>query len=430
MNEKNKSIDKLKKQLHLIQKLLLSNRKLYSQISLLDVVNVIENILREFAGADSGAIFISGELRLEPLHRFGSIPKIFFVDGKGELDVTFVNKMMCSNRAFINKKNDPALPLVCYPLRGKSGILGTFVIYSFVPEKLKIEPWDLDFFSLIADQSGVALQSALLFEELELQRSKLQKAYDQLKELDQLKSDFVNMVSHELRTALTIINSTFGILKNSKLSSELKKSTMAAGIRAVSRLKKIVEAQFTLTKTETGKAEYHFCAAHAGDLVIKSLSELKILAQTKRLKIENKITQAEPPVLVDPNKIIQVLSNLIHNSIKFTPPGGKISISSKMKDKFLEISVEDNGIGISKSEQKLIFEKYKQTQTTREVGGGIGLGLSLAYLFVKAHGGTIKVVSQENNGSCFSFTLPIAEAKKKAAKKPQRTDLTAGRKIS
>ncbi len=414
-DKKNRQIERLKEELNLTQKLFLSNRQLYSQLSLLDIVQVMEEILRKFVGAASGAIFVSNEIKLEPLHRFGSIPQKFFIDDKGSLSLQLINRVMQSGREFINKEYDTELPIVCCPLKGKDEILGAVVIYSLLPTKPEIDQSDKKFFSLIADQAGIALQSAIFFEEMELQRTKLQSAYDQLKELDQLKSDFVRMVSHELKTAVTILKSSLSLLETLKLSAEKQKKVISGAKTALSRLMQGMDAQLTLSKIESAKMEYHIQPVQVVNLVSQSIKPLKSLALVKSLNIENKISEKMPLVMADPEKVIQILTHLIHNAIKFTSSGGKISIFSRVKDDVLEISVRDTGVGISKKEQLIIFEQYKQAGKTREVGGGIGLGLPVVNLLVKAHGGTIKVESEENKGSCFSFTLPLAKVMKKAA---------------
>ena len=127
------------------------------------------------------------------------------------------------------------------------------------------------------------------------------------------------------------------------------------------------------------------------------------------MSIEIDVPRDLPLVLIDAGRIHQVVTNIVHNAIKFTLPGGHIHITAHADDEFVTLSVQDTGIGISTHDRPRIFERFFKTDRSRAVGG-TGLGLAIAKHLVQAHGGTIWVESVEGKGSTFSFTLPIAEA--------------------
>ena len=141
------------------------------------------------------------------------------------------------------------------------------------------------------------------------------------------------------------------------------------------------------------------------------------LAKTNKIELESNIPDGLPPIFADPDKIIQVLTNLIGNSMKFTPPGGKVTVtcglSPMTKDtdkKYIEISVSDTGLGISEEDQKKLFKKFSQLETGfNHRSGGTGLGLVISKEIAERHGGRIWISSELYKGATFSFTIPVFE---------------------
>ena len=240
----------------------------------------------------------------------------------------------------------------------------------------------------------------------------LEVANERLKELDHLKSDFVSNVSHELRTPLTAIKGAVDlILRQVPGPLNEKQIHYLARVRSnTQHLAGLINDLLDLSKIEEGKIELQAARVSLGGLVHEVMETLKPIAAEKPIELE--VTTLEPSIVVfaDRDKITQVLTNLIGNAIKFTPPHGRVTVSSASNDAdSLRVSVSDTGPGISADERERIFDKFYQVA---ENGGpkpkGTGLGLSISKALVELHGGKIWVESEPNGGSNFCFTLPLS----------------------
>ena len=180
---------------------------------------------------------------------------------------------------------------------------------------------------------------------------------------------------------------------------------------------RIIQDHLDISKIEAGKMDYEIEPHDVSETVSYVIHLLSGQVEEKGIRLKNLMEKCLPLVFVDQHKLCQIFTNLIHNAIKFTPKGGEITLSSHIKEDFLEVRVADTGIGIDPSDHEVIFEKYKQAKNTLLMGqsGGTGLGLPITKLLIKAQGGDIRVESELEKGSCFIFTLPLAEKKKVAA---------------
>jgi two-component system phosphate regulon sensor histidine kinase PhoR len=163
-----------------------------------------------------------------------------------------------------------------------------------------------------------------------------------------------------------------------------------------------------LSRIETGKTELKLNAANLNTLIEEVVDQLNPQVERQQLSIKKELTSDLPSVRVDSERVKQVLVNLVHNAIKFTPPGGSITISSRYDDKYVSIEVTDTGTGISRNDLPHIFERFYKADRARS-GGGTGMGLAIAKHVVEAHGGNIRAESREGKGSTLSFSLPRQE---------------------
>ena len=247
---------------------------------------------------------------------------------------------------------------------------------------------------------------------------------DRLKEIDEMKNNFISHVSHELRTPLTSINEASDLLLD-RVGGEItsrQEHLLQIIKQCTQRLIKMVNNLLDLSKMEAGMMNYEFVRASINQIIRHSLEEINLLATKKNIRLEVQIEDNLPLVKMDVEKMQEVMDNLLSNAIKFTPEGGTVRIEARLvrkKDRSpgsqaaleasqLQVSVSDTGPGIPPEYQALIFEKFQGINTGQTAEGrGTGLGLSIASHIVKAHGGKIWVESTAGKGSTFSFCLPL-----------------------
>ncbi len=223
--------------------------------------------------------------------------------------------------------------------------------------------------------------------------------------LDQLRRDLVAMVSHDLRSPLTAIIASLEHIRsgargavNSPLMSDLKRIEDSS-----SRMVRLVNDFLDLEKLEAGKLELSCARTNLDVLVGSAVESVRSLAELNEVTIQDQDTDVD--LLVDGDRIVQVLVNLLSNAIKFSPRGGLIVLSAETNDLGIEICVTDQGPGISEDKQAIIFDRYIQLDGSSS-SPGTGLGLSICKYFVELHCGTIGVRSVIGQGSTFWVRLP------------------------
>jgi signal transduction histidine kinase len=235
-------------------------------------------------------------------------------------------------------------------------------------------------------------------------------ANERLQELDQLKSDFVSNVSHELRTPLTAIKGAVDLVLREVAGPLTEKQThYLIRVRSnTQHLTSLINDVLDLSKIESGSSEVKFNRVSLSSLVHEVIETLRPVAAEKAITLDPIVTERSIFVWADPDKVNQVLMNLIGNAIKFTPASGTVTVStSRSGKKNVQVSVSDTGPGVLPGEREKIFDKFYQIA---EAGGakpkGTGLGLAICKALVELHGGKIWVESEIKHGSTFSFTLP------------------------
>lgn len=232
---------------------------------------------------------------------------------------------------------------------------------------------------------------------------------DRLRTVDKMKSDFYALMSHELRTPLTSIKEGTNLFLEGHGGpvTEKQKWLLTIVAEESNRLIELVSSLMDLSKLEAGMLAYHFTKADLPPLITVAAGEVLPLAEAKKIKISTHIS-AVPPVNLDPERILQVLRNLIGNALKFTPPGGTVRITVRSGEAGVGVSVTDSGPGIPKEHQTVIFDKYRQATLagTKKIPG-TGLGLAIVKHIIQDHGGTVWVESAEGRGSTFTFVLPF-----------------------
>jgi hypothetical protein len=238
----------------------------------------------------------------------------------------------------------------------------------------------------------------------------LQNALNKLSELNQLKSNFVANVSHELRTPLTHLRGYLDLMDDGTLGelSEDQRLALEVMLRSEGRLEQLIDEliQFSLASSEQLILDLEIIDFNT--LVSSVIPKMAIKAQNNGLALEMELADRLPPVKVDEDKLTWVVMELLDNSIKFTPRGGRVKIAVRQDIQELCCTVTDTGIGIAQDRLAEIFTPFHQldSSVTRRYGG-VGLGLALVKKIMEAHGAAIKVQSLEGKGSQFEFRLPI-----------------------
>lgn len=228
-----------------------------------------------------------------------------------------------------------------------------------------------------------------------------------LRHLETVRRDFISNISHELRTPLAALKALTETLQEGALEDPPAARRFLSRIETeVDSLNMMVQELLELSRIESGKVPLQFQSISPLDLLNIAADRLRLQAERAGLELSIDLPEDLPKVLADPTRLDQVIVNLLHNAIKFTPVGGNIVLSAKPEGDMVIFSVADTGVGISAEALPRIFERFYKTDRARS-GGGTGLGLSIARHLVEAHGGRIWAESLEGKGSTFYFTVPV-----------------------
>ena len=229
-------------------------------------------------------------------------------------------------------------------------------------------------------------------------------------EQEQLQADFISMVSHELRSPLTSIKGSMGLLL-SKAAGQLPpkaEGLLEIAHRNADRLVLIINDILDMEKISSGRLDFELETADLSELVAESLRANATAHQRFGLQIKCHGVDTPTYIETDANRIIQVLTNLMSNAAKFSKPGGTVEISVEKTPENVCVSVRDEGMGIAPEDQHKIFQRFADmANSDRATKGGTGLGLSICKAIVEGLGGTIDFVSKEGRGTTFTFTLPV-----------------------
>jgi signal transduction histidine kinase/DNA-binding response OmpR family regulator/ligand-binding sensor domain-containing protein len=321
--------------------------------------------------------------------------------------------------------------LIYLPLVSKGHVLGVFSIQSF--EKNAYTEQHLHMMQNLAAFTAIALDNASAYRQINEQEHENRRLAEEAlraraaaEEADAAKSAFLSTVSHELRTPLTSVLGFAKIIKKRLderifplIHSDDRKVTQTIqqvedNLRVVvsegERLTKLIDDVLDLAKIEAGKLEWHMAPVAIGDIIERATAATASLFEQKGLQLVKAVEPGIPTLTGDPDRLIQVVINLISNAVKFTD-AGSVTCRASRDGGTIVVSVTDTGMGIAPEDQPKVFERFKQVgDTLTDKPKGTGLGLPICKEIVEHHGGHIWVSSVLGQGSTFSFSLPVTDA--------------------
>lgn len=231
------------------------------------------------------------------------------------------------------------------------------------------------------------------------------------KTIERLKSEFVSVSAHQLRTPLASLKWSLETLAKERIGNlnEEQKKVLQKALTSSERMLDLVNDLLNVVRIEEGKYVYRIVPTHLENLVHSAIDFFQERIQEKQIQFEFRLPSKKlPKVRADPEKLSLVIQNLIDNAIRYNFQGGSITITLSEKDKEIEFSIKDSGIGIPESEKENIFQKFfRASNAIKTETEGSGLGLFVAKNIVEAHGGKIWFESKEGRGTTFYFTIPI-----------------------
>ena len=283
------------------------------------------------------------------------------------------------------------------PLKAEAGVLGVLGVAD------KPGGFDLEDQAAIegyAGQAALLLRNARLYEEL-------QRSYERLRDAQRNRDYFLQNVNHELRTPLTAILGWSEVLAEDRPDKETVRIAVDQINRSAQFLLALISDLLDLSRFEEGRTRLEPEEVDLGPLVAGAVEPVSVMAEAKGIVMTVE-TPAEPtPVRLDPMRMRQVLWNLVHNAVKFTPKAGRIRVEASADDTGVTFSVADNGVGVEAKDLPFIFDRFRQVDgSSTRAYRGMGIGLALAKAYVELHGGTIAVESQVGKGTAFRVRIP------------------------
>lgn len=247
------------------------------------------------------------------------------------------------------------------------------------------------------------------YEHQRAERWDKEKGLEMLEDLNRIRSEFVSAVSHELRTPLAVINQLLLLIYDETAGpvNDKQREILVKARHNIDRQKNIIDKMLDISRIEGKELALRYSLANINDLLKDSKDFFQELAGEKNIKLSYFLPNSDISIFIDAERIIQIITNLINNAIKFTEENGQIRVEVKVLEDRVRIGVIDTGIGIAKVDLPRVFDKFVQVSTSDAARKqGIGLGLTIVKELVEKHGGEIWIESKVGEGSKFYFTLP------------------------
>lgn len=247
-------------------------------------------------------------------------------------------------------------------------------------------------------------------EKLRRSQTKIEQQNIQLKKADRIKTDFLNVTSHELRTPMSSIKGYTQMISEQILGqiNDEQKKALDVILRNTNRLDALIQDILDVSRLESGTMKFEVVQTDVKNMILETVETIKPFANIKNIEITTKFKDNLPTLNIDKERIKQVLTNILNNAIKFSTDGSAINIFTTNEEESILFEIQDFGRGIPRNELKKVFNIFYQVDSGEDRKyGGVGLGLAISRGIVLTHGGKMWVKSKMNEGSTFSFTVPI-----------------------
>src|SRR2546426_11222838 len=285
---------------------------------------------------------------------------------------------------------------VLMPIVARDEVVGVLAVISEREGAFNVD--DIQLFEELARRAGLALESARLYQETQM--------------VNRLKDEFVAIISHELRTPLTPILGGVYMLRSEPRDERIFARALDLIERNAKTQVKIVDDLLDLSRALSGKLRLNMENVDLAAVIEAAVETIRPASEAKSIRIDLQLKTIDTPVSGDADRLQQVVWNLLANSVKFTPNGGRILVKLAKAGNHAEIDVTDTGVGIETEFLPYVFERFRQADTSRtRLRGGLGLGLAIVRHLVESHGGTVHAYSSgEEQGSTFVIKLPLRPA--------------------
>ncbi|MDB5171130.1 MAG: hypothetical protein JWO35_824 [Candidatus Saccharibacteria bacterium] len=326
-----------------------------------------------------------------------------------EAPVEMVASLLDCSKAEIERALDkmPIKSVYSVKLMVRRRIVGVLVVGFFAPPD-QITESDTNLLDRLGESIGVALDNKLLFEENQHVLRQLKESNAKLRALDEAKDDFVSMASHQLRTPLTSVKGYVSMVLEGDAGeiNDQQKKLLTQSFFSSQRMVYLIADLLNVSRLRTGKFVIDRAPVNLAEVVEQELQQLQDTAASRNLTLSYKKPKDFPEILLDETKTRQIIMNFADNAIYYTPSGGHIDVKLINKSDTIELRVDDDGIGVPRSEQAHLFTKFYRAGNARKARpDGTGLGLFMAKKVIVAQGGSLIFDSKEGKGSTFGFAF-------------------------
>jgi Na+/proline symporter/signal transduction histidine kinase len=295
-------------------------------------------------------------------------------------------------------------------LAGAVGSASARALVASVAEEETLSPEDV--LRILDEASQIRAYSRALEDKsrsLEQATAELRAANEQLQSLDRLKDDFMSSVTHELRTPLTSIRALAELMQDDAGMPQAQRQQFVGIIVAeTERLTRLVNQVLDMAKIESGHAEWHVAPVDMRALVERAVATTAEVFRERAAQVQVQLPDEAPVLQADPDRILQVLLNLLSNAAKFVPsPGGQVQVRLASDAQGVTVCVQDNGPGVQPGHEAMIFDRFHQTDLGVQVAHGTGLGLPISRHIAEHFGGRLWLEPSVQPGACFCFWLPL-----------------------